>query len=117
MRAIVKMLARSCAKGADPLFSFESDSKLISLSSLRFHSLLHSTLRHAGLSTTNISAHSFHRGAASYAAFLGISAEQLKSQGNWKSECYRRYVTLDAVNRQQFSASMSSAVSDLWDEV
>lgn len=79
LRAINNMLARYCAVGRDPLIRVGSGSKVAFLSSLRFYSLFHSTLRHVGPPTTNVSAHSFRLGAASYAISVGILAEQLKS--------------------------------------
>lgn len=109
--ALEKMRNITRAKGSDSLFCFESNSRLISLSSIRFHSLLRTTICHANIATINVSVPSFRRGAATYAASLVIPADQLKSQGNWRSDCYRSYISLDLANRVSFSSKVSSAIS------
>lgn len=79
--AIETMLAKTGASGTDALFSYKIGTNIFHLSLGRFHAVLQSAFWYAGLSTTNISVHSFWRGPATYAAALGIPVAQLKSQG------------------------------------
>lgn len=40
--------------------------------------------------------HSFRRGGASYMFRIGLSTDTIRLLGDWKSDCYKRYITLDS---------------------
>ena len=39
--------------------------------------------------------HSFRRGGASYMYSIGMSVETIRLMGDWKSNCYQRYISVD----------------------
>lgn len=40
--------------------------------------------------------HSFRRGGASYMFSIGMSLETIRMMGDWRSNCYQRYITVDS---------------------
>ena len=52
---------------------------------------LHSLLRAAGINPDGFSGHSFRRGAANSALQAGISKQDIKTMGRWKSDAIDRY--------------------------
>lgn len=90
--ALENMLCSVKPSPKDNLFSYIVDGKILSLSGRTFNSLLRSVLAAAGLETANFSAHSFRRGGATFYAFMGVDPSLIKAQGNWRGDCYLRYV-------------------------
>ena len=41
------------------------------------------------------SSHSFRRGGASFMHSVGMSMEQIRFMGDWRSDCFRRYIFMD----------------------
>lgn len=39
--------------------------------------------------------HSFRRGGATYMFSIGMSTEMIRLMGDWKSECFRKYIFVD----------------------
>ena len=60
---------------------------------------------HAGYDPTTYSGHSFHRGAANSAVATGISRENIKILGRWKSDAVDQYFTTQTTNNVAFSAN------------
>jgi len=46
--------------------------------------------------TAQYSSHSFRRGGASYMHSIGMTMDQIKFMGDWKSDCFRRYVVFNS---------------------
>jgi hypothetical protein len=57
------------------------------------------------------SSHSFRRGGASYAFKVGVPGELIQTQGDWVSECYKRYLQMDVGQRLKVVQSMAHAIS------
>ena len=96
VEAIVRALAMSTSVGARaPAFVISHNSKLISFPPARFVSQLRSLLSRIGVEAANFSGHSFRRGAASWALQNGLPGDIIKILGDWKSEAYFSYLTLD----------------------
>ena len=93
-----------------PFLSYRKNRKVVTLTSSKFNRTLRKVLHHAGFPTTRFSVHSFRRGAATFASHVGIPTDYLKAQGNWRSECYTRYISRDLDFRQTFASSLSSAL-------
>ena len=72
------------------------------------HSLFVKKLREAiiaiGLNPREFSAHSFRRGGSTFAFSLDMPLLQVKSRGDWKSNCVERYISISG------SVAMSSAM-------
>ncbi|CAH1788562.1 unnamed protein product, partial [Owenia fusiformis] len=58
-----------------------------------FTSRLRSCLNAIGLPGSSYSGHSFRRGGASFALSQNASHELIRIQGNWRSDCYKEYLT------------------------
>lgn len=54
--------------------------------------MLDRALQNSGYVSTLFSGHSFRRGAATWAASVGLPAIDIKTLGRWSSDCYRLYV-------------------------
>lgn len=87
VRACRQYLACRPHTAADPLFAVNGAFP---------RSLLTKALRNAlnsvGYSAAQYSGHSFRRGAATWAASIGMTATEIKTLGRWNSECFRLYV-------------------------
>lgn len=62
------------------------------LTVFQFNSVLKKCLHFLQLGHLRISSHSFRIGAATEAAELGLSSDEIKNLGGWKSDCYLCYV-------------------------
>ena len=65
------------------------------LSPGRFISILKSHLSGLGFAPNNFSGHSFRRGAATWALSRGLPGEVIKILGDWKSDAYLAYLSLE----------------------
>ena len=92
-----------------PLLTYKKNRKVVALTSTKFNRTLRKVLRHAGFDATRFSVHSFCRGAATFASQIGIPDDSLKAQGNWKIECYTRYISRDLDLRHTFAPFLSTA--------
>ena len=63
------------------------------------------SLLHAGYDPTTYSGHSFRRGAANSAVEAGISRDDIKKMGRWKSDAVDRYLTQSSTNAQLFDVN------------
>lgn len=95
----------------DALFSYRDHSeKQRFLDPNLFTRLLKEVLTAAGIESSNLSIHSFRRGAATFASSLGIGSDQIKAQGHWKSSCFQQCISRDENLRQEFSSAVSSSL-------
>ena len=93
-----------------PLLTYKKNKRDVALTAAKFNLTLRDVLRRAGFNASRFSVHSFRRGAATFASQSGISEDSLKAQGNWKSECYTRYICRDFDLRQEFATSLSTSL-------
>ena len=89
VRAIELMRRRNPEQGADaPAFIVEGEA-------VKYADLLNEIkhrVRIVGLDPTKYSSHSFRRGGATTAAQAGLTENEIKNLGGWKSECFRQYI-------------------------
>lgn len=71
------------------------------LTRFQFQSVLNKTLACCGIATAEFKTHSFRIGAATTAAMCGVSSDDIKRLGRWKSSAYTRYI------RPQFTGQFS----------
>ena len=95
------------SRGDVPLFCYPYSLGLKALSYTGFLSLLKSFLTRLGVDPTRYAGHSFWRGGASLALAGHLPPELIKLQGDWRSDCYQRY--LDPDLRTKFSAARTLA--------
>jgi len=97
----LKRLFRQCpAEPNSPLFSKPLGSFTKSFFMLRVHNLL----VRVGISTIGFSGHSIRKGAAVSAISNGISREDVKKMGRWKSDAVQVYI--DEVDSNQHLTNM-----------
>lgn len=63
-----------------------------------FAELLSLSLKAYGLDSTRYKGHSFRIGAASFAAERGISNEQIRAMGRWKSNAFLKYIRIPSLS-------------------
>lgn len=94
-----------------PLFSFRSGAGLWKdLNGTLFSKCLYLTLTAAGCHSWKFPMHSFRRGGATYSAKVGVSTEELKAQGTWKSAAYEQKVARDQQLRNNFSSRVADSL-------
>lgn len=77
------------APPSGPLFSFQSG-RLLTRSAVI--SLLRDIVRLVGLPFHSLKGNTFHIGAASTAAAVGLPDWLIKIMGRWSSDCYQLYI-------------------------
>ena len=91
-----------------PLFSYvDSTGKVSFLNHSSFVHLLRDILKMCNMDSTSYSGHSFRRGGCSFAFQLGISPILIKLRGDWKSNAFERYVTIQDKQHFDFAKALS----------
>lgn len=81
------------AAAGDPLFTYkDTKDNMRVLTQELFSKTLSHFLEKANITPHNYSGHSFRRGGACFAFANGVPANIIKAQGDWKSNCWERYV-------------------------
>lgn len=62
------------------------------LTRYQFSAVLSKAISHAGLSSQHYKSHSFRIGRATSLAIAGVSSEEIKKLGRWKSHAYSSYI-------------------------
>lgn len=92
------------------LFSYVQNGVLVPLNAERFVYWLRQSLRLTDLVAENFSIHSFRKGAATFSSACGVTADELKAQGNWRSDCFKQYILRDAELRKSFAKTVRDGV-------
>lgn len=96
----------------DPAFSFRVGSVLSVLSYSEFLSKLRKILHTLGLSPSSYAGHSLRRGGATWAFTCGVSSEFIKTQGDWKSDSYQRYLHLSTQEKSSVALKMAQGLKN-----
>ena len=91
VKAYRHMCATVKAKGDDPLFSL-SEKKCIFYK--HYQAKLKAVIKQIGLDSDLYSSHSFRRGGCTFSFQSGIPAELIQLHGDWKSDAYKKYLSL-----------------------
>ena len=67
-----------------------------------------------GVDPSSFSSHSFRRGGTTFAFESGASPDLIKKQGDWKSDCYQRYVDDSVTKRAMVSKLMSTRLGAMF---
>lgn len=89
VKAYRKMCSAIKAANDAPLFLLPNN-KVVTYK--MFQNKLRETIQKIGLDSKQFSSHSFRRGGATLAFRAKISADKIKLLGDWKSDCYRKYL-------------------------
>lgn len=108
--SVLSVLRKTRAVDSEALFSFREGDRLRSFSANRFNSILQSVSCTAGISSGKTSTHSFRRRGATFASEFGVPADTLKAPGNWRSDCYARYISREEQLRAGFSFALAFAI-------
>lgn len=84
------MIKEIKAHDSDPLFKLPGG-KVIT--HLQFQSKLKDLIDRIGMNADNFSTHSFRRGGTSFAFRSKVPVDLIKAHGDWKSDCYQRYLS------------------------
>ena len=76
------------------------------LTSHMFTARLHDCLRSTVTDPTLYNTHSFRRGGASWAYKCGVNVETIRQIGDWRSDCFRDYLTIDSSSLLDATRSM-----------
>ena len=86
-------------------------SKLFSFSHKEFTTRTKSAIRNCGIDPDKYSGHSYRRGGATFAFSKGAPTEWIKQIGDWKSEAYLRYISIDKESSVQLAKKLSAEAS------
>jgi integrase len=103
--AIRTWLAVRTGGPSDPLFSLSG--RGFSRSMVSRH--LRRALADSGYVSHLFSGHSFRRGAATWAASIGIPGSEIKALGRWNSDCYKLYVDAGPIHAAAIGVDLLSA--------
>ena len=67
-------------------------------------------IQNVGLDPSRYSTHSFRRGGATFAFKANVPGELIKTQGDWLSEAYLKYLDLSLDNRYQVAEKMRDQI-------
>ena len=93
-----------------PLFSYHTPLGYKSVTYCTFLKHLRVVLEKVGVQANQFSGHSLRRGGASYALSIGIPGEVIKILGDWKSDCYQRYLDTSIHTRFQSISYMATCL-------
>lgn len=91
----------------NPALSYRVGNEVKPLTTSKFTRRIRECLVSEG---NDISCHSFRRGGASFMYQIGLSAQDIKLLGDWKSSCYFRYLNNDTKDRFRLISHMQKYV-------
>ena len=98
-----------CCQATNFLFTFISHSRKHCMTYSLFTTMLTHVLERLGLDTADYSGHSLRRGGASHALSVGLPAEVIMAQGDWRSLSYLEYLDhSDKADRASLVSKMYS---------
>ena len=110
VHAIERLLAQDLP-AEQPLFSYRESGKMLYLSAHNFNSDLRTCLASHADRSASFSTHSFRRGGTTFAIDNGVHIDAVKAQGNWRSDCYQRYIDNKPALKQTFASKVSKAAT------
>ncbi len=91
----------------DPAFMFPLNDSLVPLHYSKFQTFFKSCISSVGLPASQFSSHSFRRGGCSLAFHLQAPTELIQFTGDWKSDCYKKYLHLQESDKLVISKLVS----------
>ena len=107
------LIRASPASSGHPCFSYwnKRSKKLDCISRNDLQDYLRSLVSRIGLDPSKFSCHSLRRGGATSANTAGCSSMQIKSFGDWKSDCFQLYVEADLDSRTRTAEQFSKLIA------
>jgi hypothetical protein len=91
-----------CVRGRDTFYSHSA-----------FVARLKAGVAQCGLDPKEISCHSLRRGGATLSFQSGLSAEHIKKRGDWRSDCYQRYLVIDPESSMEVARTLSRTAAGM----
>lgn len=107
IKAYVKMCKLVPMSCTSPLFSLPHG-KAIMYSQFQYK--LRFLIEKIGLPPEEFSTHSFRRGGATFAFQSKVSTDLIKAHGDWKSDCYQRYLSFSMEDRLLVAGHMKENI-------
>ena len=108
VRAYRTMCHSIPASDSAPAFLIPENGQLRPLTYRMWMSRLRGILTQTGRNASKFSCHSFRRGGASFAFKAGVPSELVKLLGDWRSNCYLRYLHFPLESKTQAAQSMAT---------
>ena len=105
-----ELFTRFNLAGNLPAFSYVENSKVRCVTYDGFTKTLRRLLDAAGFNASSYSGHSFRRGGATYLYSLGADPLLIQASGDWKTDCFTRYVFLSLDQRLQAQEKMAFSI-------
>ena len=97
-----------------PAFCYNSSGMVIPLTYSVFVKQFRAWLSQIGVSCDKLyCTHSFRRGGATFAFQSGVSPNLIKCQGDWKSDCYLKYVKLNVSDKIVTTSLMAKSIRNM----
>lgn len=111
--AVVRLLAtlpENTVAKYQPLFSYVNGEGIVPMTHSVFISMLKCALLKADIDPSGYSGHSFRRGGCTHAFGLGVSPYLIKLRGDWKSNCFERYITVKEEHNLLLAKSLAAVL-------
>ena len=109
--AYVNMVRLVPAGPQVPAFSLPCKNKVKPVTYHQYMKALRLVVQDMGLNPRLYSTHSFRRGGATFAFKAKVPGELIKTQGDWLSEAYLKYLDLSLENRYQVAERMRDQIT------
>jgi hypothetical protein len=109
--ALLSHLGASVLPAMSPLFNYVLSGQEVSFSHAMFVKRLKLGISRCGLDDSQISCHSLRRGGATFLFECGVSPEQIKLRGDWKSECYQKYLVITPASALSVACTMAAGAA------
>ena len=104
------MLSKVPGKDNDPVFMLPQAGKTVPLTSSKLAQRFKTGLAGLGLDPSDYSIHSLRRSGATFAFTCGIEPLLIQTHGDWKSDAYRQYLSLDLDAKLCLTQGMAQAI-------
>ena len=109
LRDMLSYFPKSSRQEKIPLFAYDDGKTVKCLTYASFVKSLKFYLDRCGYSSADYSGHSFRRGGCSFAFKIGLPPALIKLRGDWRSNAYERYITIDNDLQLKVAKAMSIA--------
>ena len=111
VRAIISVLLATPTVGPQaPLFVLPTVTGWKPYLYHAFTTKLRTTLETVGIPSSDYASHSLRRGAATWAAHVGLEGDQIRCLGDWHSDAYLGYIDRTINDKHHLLTKMASAV-------
>ena len=102
--AYLRMCLLTPAALHDPAFAFRNKAGILRpILYAHLQSMLKRLIQAIGLDPADYSSHSFRRGGCTFAFSANVPSELIKRHGDWRSDCYQRYIDMGTEQRLALS--------------